>query len=48
MAAAVGLGVEFADQLAARGEFDPLAAGLAAQTVLERLFEPFLADLEPG
>ena len=46
LAAAVGLGLELAHQLAARGEFDPLPAGLAAQVLFERLFKAFLADLE--
>ena len=45
-ARAVGLGFEFLDQLAAGGDFNPLPAGLAAQPVLERLFQPVLADLE--
>src|SRR6185369_3164898 len=47
-AAAVGLGVELLDQLAPRGDLDPLAAGLPAKRLLQRLFETFLADLDPG
>ena len=47
-AAAVGLGLELLDQLAARGDLDPLAAGLAAKRRLERLLEAFLADLDAG
>jgi hypothetical protein len=45
IAAAVGLGLELLDQLAARGDLDPLPARLAAQRLLQRLLEPFLADL---
>ena len=48
LAAAVGLGIELLDQLAARGDLDPLAARRAAQVELERFFEPLLADLEAG
>ena len=47
-AAAVGLGVELLDQLAARGDFDPLPAGFAAKRRFQRLLEPFLADLHAG
>ena len=48
LAAAVGLGLELLDQLAARGDFDPLAAGRAAKVWFQRLFKALLADLEAG
>ena len=48
LAAAVRLGVEFLDQLAARGDFDPLPAGLAAKRRFNRFFKAFLADLDTG
>ena len=35
------------DQFAAGRDLDPLAAGLAAQGLLEGLFEALLADLHP-
>ena len=47
-AAAVGFGVELLDQLASRGDFDPLAAGLPAERRFHRLLEAFLADLHAG
>ena len=42
----VGLGLELADQPAARGDLDPGSAGAAAQALLHYLLEAFLADLE--
>ncbi len=39
-------GRQFAHHLAARGDLDALGARLAAQILLELLFEPVLADLE--
>jgi penicillin-binding protein 2 len=46
--AAVGFWFELANELAASGQFDPLAAGGAAQLLLEGLFQTLLADLEAG
>ena len=47
-AAGVRNGGKLADQLAARGDLEPLRARAAAQPRLHRLFKAFLADLEAG
>jgi hypothetical protein len=47
VARTVGLGRQFADQLARAPNLDPLAAGNAAKLLLEHLLKAFLADLEP-
>ena len=46
-AAAVGLGLQLADQFAPRSDLDPLSPRLSPKRHVERLLEPFLADLEP-
>ena len=47
VAAAVGLGLELADQFTPCGELDPLPAGRSTKIAFKCLFKSFLADLEP-
>ena len=48
LALRIGLGAEIAHDLAPRGDFDALGAGLAAQQFLEIFLQPVLAGLEAG